>query len=230
MRRRLVSSFHFNPVTGKVGKCHATKECPFGKTHYDSESGARAAYENTQVETIFISHKKTPASYGKVFRVGDLEAPSEYFEDLDNIITYMDSFAPEGRTKRRGAIFASPSLTDHMRWVKGGDGKQSKELTVNPDRVYVYPVEIYERASLDQSFGRNAEEIAREYWNSGMTLSEYRSWAEKNNPAPGSWEILIDPKDVVDNRNVSAKRLLSFARDDYELLELKSLLARFKTI
>lgn len=43
--------YHFNNITGRVGKCRAKKKCPFGdmdKDHYNTKEEAAKAFENLQ--------------------------------------------------------------------------------------------------------------------------------------------------------------------------------------
>lgn len=56
--------FHFNPNTGKVGRCSASvRDCAFADDsgvpeHYDSEGAARAAYEKSQEANTFSTVSK----------------------------------------------------------------------------------------------------------------------------------------------------------------------------
>lgn len=208
------SKFHVNPVTGNTGACRARWECPFGgdDAHFDTEKEARDFFESMQTP-IPLSLKKTV----RVFRVGSLEAPQSYFPDLERLLDLFDKFTPEGRHPRKGALFASPDMDSHFRWVKGNDfargDTSSHELTVNPDTVYVYPIDIYEAASSAESMGRMSEftKLTEEYWKSGMTLREWQAWSAKTNPKPGTWEILLPPHEVKTVRPVSNRRIIESA-------------------
>lgn len=94
----------------------------------------------------------------------------------------MDKNKPDGRIGCSNGLFASPDLKSHSRWIKGIFGNygndDSYEMTVNAHDVYVYSVEKYEHASLDESsYGKDHEKFknsAKEFWDSGMTLTEFQ--------------------------------------------------------
>lgn len=151
-----------------------------------------------------------------VFRVGSLEPQEPAFEDLERIVTFMDSYAPAGRATRRGSLFASPDLLSHGRWVLGSDRALSHEIFVDPDSVYIYPVEVYESASLDFDLGETelAAEGARKYWASAMTLREWREWSKTAKPSRGSWEVLIPQGGVLSAKPMSNRRIIEGAAEE----------------
>lgn len=212
--------FHVNPVSGNPGICKAVYECPFGDketAHFDSEDEARKFFEESQETFAPVSKKRD-----RVFRIGSLEAPELHFEDLANLVKQFDQTTPEGRQGRAGALFASPDMQSHMRWVKGAnfgsyrDSPDSHELSIDPNSVYVYPIGVYEDASLAESNHRMAEfeKLREEYWESGMTLSEWRAWAKNSNPKPGTWEVLLPAGAIQSSRTVSSKRIIEEAPED----------------
>jgi len=209
--------YHANPKTGKVGRCQASYECPFGtlEAHHSTAEDARAAFERSQ-EALLIPRPARRSRPVKIFRIGSLEPQSSpAFEDLDSVLGFMDQHAPDGRLPRRGALFASPDLASHGRWVRGTDSGDSHELTVDPDSVYIYPVKTYESASMSFANGelKRAEDEAREYWDSGMTLTEWNEWSSTTELERGSWEILLPPNAIISSKPVSNRRIIENATD-----------------
>jgi len=208
--------YHVNPATGSVGLCRAFYECPFGDfetAHFDSKKNAQRFFESTQ-DTFPSTSKKV-----SIYRVGSLEPPTTYFPDLDRIVERMDEGVPEGRQGRRGAIYASSDLESHARWILGVSStqrEQSHELRVNPESVYVYPINLYEDASAAESMGRTEEfeRLRKEYWESGITLAEWRKWAIKAKPKSGEWEILLSPNDFTGSKPVSSRRIIENAPEN----------------
>lgn len=222
--------FHVNPVTGNPGVCKAVYSCPFGSketAHFDSAVEAQAFFETSQ-STFAPSKKKRD----RVFRIGSLEPPEAHFEDLKQLVVAFDKGTPEGRQGRAGALFASPDMKSHMRWVKGSNfgssehSSESHELSLDPNSVYVYPIGVYEDASLAESNGKLEafEELREEYWASGLTLTDWRAWAAKASPQPGTWEVLLPPAAIQSSRTVSSRRIIeeapeSMAREINWILE-----------
>lgn len=214
----MTDRYHVNPKTGNTGICKAHYSCPFGNlesAHFDDAAAAREFFESTQ--TTFPAKVKKRDS---VFRVGLLEPSKPHFLDLLRLVKAFDQFVPEGRQKREGAIFASPDMKSHLRWIKGsslsGQALDSHEISINPNQVYVYPVDIYEGASVAESQGflTEFEALTKEYWESGMNLTEWRAWAIKASPQPGSWELLIPEAAIESSRAVSSRRIIESADDD----------------
>lgn len=213
----IADQFHANPKTGRVSRCRASYECPFGTeaAHHSTADEARAAFERSQEEFLIprAARKSRPV---KIFRIGALEPQAKAaFEELDSVLGFMDRHVPEGRMSRRGALFASPDLASHGRWVRGTDSGESHELTVDPDSVYIYPVKIYESASMSFANGEieRAEEEAREYWASGMTLTEWNEWSSTTELERGTWEVLFPPSAIIGSKPVSNRRVIENATD-----------------
>lgn len=195
-----------------------------------AQGGRRCQGSKSKTSQNKNSPQKTdPAAKGikrtKVYRVGTLTAPPEYFEDLEGILKDMDKFKPEGRQGRHGGIFASPDLASHGRWVLGMDYKthegalDSHEITVDANSTYVYNVSYYEKASSYQfSYGNESkrfEDAAKKFWDSGMTLAEWREWAEENNPEPGTWEIIMSPDSMISTKKLGNRTVVNNASEDW---------------
>lgn len=203
--------YHVNPASGNPGVCRADRGfCPFGKAdaHFDSAEEARAFFETTQ-ETL-----PKPAKRAKVYRVGSLEPKERHFDELQGLLKDFESTTPEGRPGRANGLFASPDLQSHGRWVLGnrynhGD-QTSHELSVDPEQVYVYPIELYEKASFLQGNGKKEEflQAAKAYWDAGITLAEWKKWAATAKPNPGTWEVILPQSAAVNPRPVSNKRII----------------------
>lgn len=155
--------WHFNPSTGRSGKCRAgVRECPFGNSeaHGSSPDEARLIHESTQQSL------PRPTKKAKVYRIGELKPRESHFEHLQSVLRDFAKTTPPGRVARHEGLFASPDLQSHGRWVLGVGRGESHELSVNPHEVYIYPVELYEEASMAQ-LDRDYEEferLAQEYW------------------------------------------------------------------
>lgn len=207
--------YHFNPQTGAVGVCRARQICPFGtdEVHHPNEASARLAFEATQ-EQLLMPKPLRKSKPVKIYRIGALEPPVAHgLGDLRETEAFLDSYAPDGRQLRAGALFASPDLASHGRWVRGSKEAPSHELTVNPDEVYIYPIDTYEAASSWHGMGskEKAEAAAQEYWDSGMTLTQWNEWSATTSLLRGSWEILLPPSAILGNREMSNRRIIENA-------------------
>jgi hypothetical protein len=152
----------------------------------------------------------------KVYRSGTVEAP--VFRGVEASSYHAaDAVRPAGRMGRTNGIFASPSLSGVARWAHAKssivrcDDPFVREITVDPSKVFVYSVHAWERAS-------SRDSGYEEYWNSGMTLTE---WSESaGSEDPDNWELLLDPADIVSTRPVSDKRLLQNCKGRFFEMEL----------
>lgn len=190
---------------------------------------ARKKHENSQTSFKTKSVKKT-----KVYRVGSLTPPESHFSDLNDFLATVDSYKPEGRQGRYGAIFASPDMSSHSRWILGSqDNKHeealdSHEITVDENSVYVYDVKLYENSSrFEERFGKDSEKFKEEvkkFWESGMTLADWKDWAKENNPEPGSWEIIMPNSSIISAKKMSNKRIIENIDDDNKASEINSIL------
>lgn len=152
----------------------------------------------------------------KVYRSGAPATPAERGCERESYAA-ADAVKPAGRQGRMTAIFASPTLLGVTRWVRGNAFvKQGdvlvRELTVDPDRVYVYSVHKWECVSSWSGKWTGAEA----YWESGMTLSEWL----KTDHDPKEWEVLLGEEDLLAVKNVSDKRVAEAEADGYYRDEL----------
>ncbi len=105
---------------------------------------------------------------------------------LDRVRTTLDgnfdAVAPAGRVKRREAIYAS--VMD----IPTEDDEISIGISVNQSDVYVYDQSHYNEAADLLCRGDRSElrYLAREYWQSGMSLERYL-----HRRPNGLWEVLI---------------------------------------
>lgn len=215
-------SYHINPQTGEPGPCRARKSCPFGDLeadHYGSAEEARAAYEAGEVTFA------PPMVKAKVYRNGSL-TPAVYEGEVLEYAEKADAFKPEGRAGRVGSLYASPSLKGVTRWARANlantwnrSDPETYELTLNGNAVYVYSIGAWEDYSWH---GKPAED----YWESGVLLKDYLAEPEKYDDR--EWEILFRPEDIISQRRVSKKRLLTGEDDAYYRDELERSLKRFK--
>lgn len=237
-----MTQYHIN-AAGEAGVCRVkTGVCPFGgesgnEDHYPTRKAAQEAYEASQggsFSNVGNAERRTQSKEQctpkpkmmKVYRVGSMTPPEKHgFDGMDEKIAKIDSFAPEGRQGRAGAIFASPDLASHSRWVKGVslagvDTTQNHEITVDPEKVYVYSVEAYERASSDL-FGREEQEKRiKDFWESGKKLSDYSEWAKENNPAPGTYELLLSTDSAVSIKPLSPTAILK-AAPEHQVIDVQ---------
>lgn len=149
----------------------------------------------------------------KVYRSGTVEAPAAHGVEAESY-TIADALRPEGRQGRIGAIFASPNLQGVARWAYSKAGFIScidpfvREITVDPDTVYVYSISAWERGSW-----RTGDYT--EYWATGMTLTEWLK--NEENYDPTDWELLLSPENVQAVKPVSDKRLLKACETSFNL-------------
>lgn len=217
-----MTKYHINDQ-GNANHCSAEAgKCPFGTDapHFDTKEEAQKHYEQTYNNSF---EKVKPVKKTKVYRVGTLEAPEKYFDDLANVLQDMDKFKPEGRQGRYGGVFASPDIASHSRWVLGNQWNKhegaldSHEITVDANSVYVYDVTQYEQASAFQNiYGADSEkfkESAEKFWNDGMTLSEWQEWAKENKPDPGDWEIIMPSESIISAKKMSNRSIIENAPD-----------------
>lgn len=152
----------------------------------------------------------------KVYRSGTVEAPTTRGVEADSY-TAADAVKPAGRQGRTDGIFAAPNLKGVARWAHANSGIARcadpfvREITVDPDTVYVYSVKAWEKAS----WGTGGYEA---YWETGMTLTEWMNVAEFMDPT--NWELLLGADDVISSRPVSDKRLLENCVDSFFHSEL----------
>jgi hypothetical protein len=152
----------------------------------------------------------------KVYRSGTVEAPITRGVEADSYAA-ADAVRPAGRQGRTDGIFASPNLKGVTRWANANSSIARRadpfvrEITVDPDTVYVYSVLAWEKAS----WGTGSYES---YWETGMTLTEWAKAGEFLDPT--NWELLLGTDDVISSRPVSDKRLLENCKNTFFHSEL----------
>lgn len=161
-----------------------------------------------------------------VYRSGVVEAPAQRGVEAASYMN-ADALKPEGRQGRTTGIFAAPTIGGVCRWVRGNyntkiEDVKVRELTVDVDKVYVYSIPAWEKASSWEN-----EDSYREYWNSGITLREYMKKAvnEPKKYNPQEWELLLSPEDVKSAKPVGAERTAAQAYDETHQKEVKGILS-----
>lgn len=168
-----------------------------------------------------------------VYRSGVVEPPKERGVEKE-VYQLADAVKPQGQQGRTTGIFAAPSLNAATRWVRGNfftnvPDVKVRELRVNPDKVYVYYIPFWERASNALDYrDSNGVEAAQRFWDSGIKLTD---WINKfrNDPTmePDEWELILSPDDISQVKPVSSTRALASVPDDaYSKTELERI---FKT-
>jgi hypothetical protein len=142
-----------------------------------------------------------------VYRSGIVTSPTERGVE-GNSYREADAVRPVGRQGRGSGIFASPNIHGVLRWVRANSMSTHildpfvRELSVDPEAVFVYCIRTWERCS-------SKESGYEKYWETGITLSEWLKNSE--NYDPKEWELLLSPKDIISQKPVSDKRLVTVA-------------------
>lgn len=198
---------------GEVKKCGAkTNPCKYSKIpnrHFEDESLADIALIHQ------YKGEKAPRLM-KIYRVGSLDVPEAHsLEDLNKDIEIMDRHVPEGRQGRGGALYTTPDLPSSSRWVLGNEYSRNSldtsELVVDANKVYIYPVDAYERLSSILHTSADPEKIesaVKEYWELGMTLTEWQALNKAHPQEYGKWEILAPPTAVESSKPVTTHTVL----------------------
>jgi len=154
-----------------------------------------------------------------VYRNGDISIGDHQNEEVKQQYALVDSVKPnDGRVGRQDSIFASPTVRGVGRWVKANElttqtrGKENSEIKVNPANVYVYSIDEYEKAALS-SHNFNNPEAYRDYWASGIPLSEWNKVATERKLDATKWEILVPETDIIEAKPISSRRIIT-AQDD----------------
>ena len=156
-----------------------------------------------------------------IFRNGEL-TPAEYSGEVADYSRRADAARTDDRPGRVGSLYAAPTLESATRWTIAnlglmGNPTETYELRVDPDKVYVYPIELWEAFSW-----RNVS--PSEYWEAGIPLSEYVSGGYEKD---SEYEVLLRPSDIISYRRVSKKRLLDHV-PEFNRNEMAHLLKRYK--
>lgn len=238
-----------NPLTCRL---HAGQYRKFQKamtafqtSERNSEEQALIARIQEDIKTNFKLKKLPDGTYeASVYRVGVPNPPSERKVEAESY-TQADKLIPEGRQGRNTAVFATPVLGTVGRWA--GDlnpsvDQQVRELRVNPDEVYVYSVHAWERTHYYGEFTERDAQKIKEYWATGVTLSQWIREANKGHILdPGEWEILVPEKSIrkvsfptipkiistqyLDWRNDELEKWLKRNRKEMKLVEQQSAVA-----
>lgn len=172
-------------------------------------------------------------SIAKAYRNGPVEV-GVHSPEVTEIWEEYDMHKPEGRSGRLDSIYASPSMTGVIRWVKsnlmlhftnGEADLNTYALTVNDsENIYVYSIDLYDRFV---SYDGISEEKAKEYWASGIPLSEWETTALERGLNPSNWEVLI-PKAKVKSFKKLSDNMIAKAAPEYVVEELKATLKNRK--
>lgn len=154
----------------------------------------------------------------KVYRSGIIAAPAVRGVEAISFAA-ADAVRPNGRQGRMDGIFASPNLKGVVRWAHLNSGIANyedpfvREITVDPDAVYVYSVHAWERM-------RWTVGMYERYWATGITLTEYLTtdiWRKRN---PADWEILLGTNDIQSVREIPDEELLIASENFYDFHSL----------
>lgn len=95
---------------------------------------------------------------------------------------------------------------------------ESYEITIDANSTYIYDVEKYEEASyIERRYGHDSEQFknaAKEFWDSGMILSDWQDWAKENKPESGSWEIIAPYENVLSKKKIPNRTIIENADED----------------
>jgi hypothetical protein len=150
----------------------------------------------------------------KVYRSGIVEAPAMRGGEARSFAE-ADALRPADRQGRTDGIFASPSLKGVARWAHLNSGIVSyedpfvREITVDPDTVFVYSVSAWERIRWNLG-------TYERYWATGHTLTEYldtKDWKWRND---SEWELLLSADDIRSVREVPDEELLTACENSYD--------------
>jgi len=149
-----------------------------------------------------------------VYRNGHIAIAEHKNPDVLKQYETVDAVKPlDGRVGRKDAIFASPSIQGVGRWVKANEsstrtqGLDNNEIKVDPKNVYVYSIDEYEKAAFSLE-NQNNPEAYRDYWASGILLSDWAEEAGRKNLDASKWEILLPETDIIDVRTMSSRRVI----------------------
>lgn len=127
--------YHFNPKTGAVRACKATKSCPFGEAaHGATEDEARALYEATMEASVLPAPQKDfdPTRLTSKFIRVPGEPTMAYVGDetgrLLGNVSIRDGFylasVHDGRGPRGLGTFAFEEEAQEALWKNGGQGQE----------------------------------------------------------------------------------------------------------
>lgn len=157
-----------------------------------------------------------------------------------------DAIRPEGHAGRMNSLYASPNLAGMVRWTHTSlyhqhrdvfNNLERHEIVIrNPESIYVYDIEVYERTSLNihcygemgnPAYAELNREIMQPYWKTAIKLTEWEQVAAEKDLHPMQWEILLPPEAIVSKRSLSDKELMN-AVPEYLMQEMTYLLEASK--
>lgn len=94
-------AYHLNSKTGRVSLCEASvKDCPLGsKNHFETESEARNAYENSMNEAVFNGLKKSDR-----YRAIQLDSIRAHISKLNNQLESFDEYIKDREKNEKDFI------------------------------------------------------------------------------------------------------------------------------
>lgn len=193
-----------NPLTCRLHagqyKKFQTAMSSFKNQEKEDKNQKLIAKIQNDIKTNFKLKKLPDGSYeASVYRVGVPSPPKERKVEND-AYRYADQYAPEGRWGRTEAVFATPVFGTVGRWsnsLNQIEDQQVRELRVNPDEVYVYSIRAWERTWYSGEYTERDIQKAKEYWSTGVTLSQWIREANKGHILdPEEWEVLIPEENI----------------------------------
>lgn len=176
-----------------------------------------------------------------VYRHGPLSI-GEHKGKVADLWQGYDAIRPEGHAGRMDTLYASPTLAGMVRWTHTSLYNQQRtgftslarhEITVrNPEKIYVYNIEVYERTSMgmhchgdlgDPNYEDFNREIMEPYWATAIKLTEWKQIATAKDLHPMNWEVLLPADAIISHREICDDELMQ-AAPDYLVEELTYLL------
>lgn len=192
--------------------------------------------KNLNEKVDYSTFKRTVS----IFRSGVPYAPNQRGVESESYV-YADAMKPANRQGRVTGVFASPTSFGVTRWFTGNDlvnlpDVKVRELRVDPDETYVYSIDAWERASSALSMYSSdtpenlvkREEAISNYWNSGITLTDWMNKAEREHVDPRNWEVLLSSDDIKTVKPFGSKRLMDSipSESEYEYNDLKRIVKK----
>ena len=174
----------------------------------------------------------------RLFRVGPLSSPPASSGELAGFHAALDAVMPVGRVPREGALFCSPSLFGLSRWLRAhfslrpfaasGESLDLHEIgIVDPRGIYAYSIPAWDRAGVSYLAPEERAERGRQYWASGIPISDWQREAISRRLDAQEWEVLLSPAQVAFVRPLAPERVLAAVpADDWRRAELVRQVAR----
>lgn len=157
----------------------------------------------------------------KVYRNGSVSV-GNHSASIHDIWGSYDAVKPAERSGRLASVYASPSLAGMVRWTHANHmfsgTKPDIDLTSyeiflkDAENIYVYDVEVYDRTlgkvvELESQSG----ELAQQYWDSGIPLTEWVKVSAERNLDPANWEVLVPIEAIASHIKISDRKILDAA-------------------